>query len=124
MSLCNLCGTDVQIGQWPAEFCKGKPENHGPVKHTPFSGAIDVEVNGQTYHIDSLQAAQRVERESMPAFKEGRGQPVVFRAFHYDHDGKHYDSNSFGSGPAKHPSEFLYNQRPGKLRVGEADMKD
>ena len=120
---CELCGTEVSIGQWPEGWCKGDPAAHGPASHHVFK-AYDVEVNGKTYHIDSIQAAARCESESMAAYREGRGQPVVLRAFHYDHDGKHYDGNSFGSGPARHPSEFLYNQRPGKLTHGEADMKD
>lgn len=123
MSLCDLCGTEVEIGQWPAGWCKGNASAHGPSRHTPFP-AQEVEVNGQKYVIDSLQAAERVERESMQAYREGRGQPVVFRAFHYNNDGKHYDSNSFGSGPAKDPREFLYNQRKGKLSIGSGEIKD
>lgn len=114
---CDSCNRELQIGDWP--YCP-----HGSTRaHRPFIGG-DVEVNGKTYHIDSLQAAERVERESMAAFKEGRGKPVVFRAFHFDHDGKHYDENAFGPGPAKHPRDFLYNQRPGKITTGGGYIKD
>ena len=124
MSRCEKCNLPLEIGMFP--FCKGNPADHGEaLRHHPFK-SFEIEVGGEIRRIDSLQAATAIESETMTRFKRGEKgiAPLVFRAFHYDQDGKHYDSNAFGSGPAKHPSEFLYNQRAGKITVGEADMKD
>lgn len=83
----------MQIGDW---FACPHGSTHG---HRPFK-SFTVEIAGETRVIDSIHAAERVERETMSRFKAGEKiAPVVFRAFHYDQDGKHYDSNSFGPPP-------------------------
>jgi len=115
---CELCGIEVEIGMWPAEMCKGNPLNHGElVEHHPFK-AYAIEHEGRRYVIDSIQAAQKVERETAAAARDGRGTPIVLRAFHYDKDGKYYDSHSFAKNPGRHPSELL---RSGKLGAGVVD---
>ena len=111
--VCEDCGRVVHIGCWFA--CPHEPL-HPRGNFKPY----EIEVNGKIERIDSIQSAMRVERESMQAYKEGRGQPVVLRAFHHDHDGAHYDQNSFGPPDVPNPRDFLGKRNRG----GSAEMKD
>lgn len=90
---CDRCGRKMRVGMFP--FCKGDPADHGDTrKHFPFK-AYDVEVDGAVFRIDSIQAASKIERESMQRYRNGEGAPVVFRAFHQD--SSNATVNVFGS---------------------------
>ena len=105
---CEECGVEIEIGGWP--WCP-----HGStLRHQPFK-SFEVEYDGQKVTVDSLQAATKLERDSMARYRNGeKVQPMVFRAFHYNQDGKHYDCNSFGDGPAKPEKYAPY--RSGELK--------
>lgn len=80
-SQCSSCGQQVQIGEWP--FCPhGWPSGH---HHMP---TYEVDIDGQIHTISSLQDANRIERESMARYRNGEGQPLVFRAFHQDNSNR------------------------------------
>ena len=90
-NVCEDCGAEVHIGDHP--YCP-----HGStLSHRPFP-AQDVELDGKTYRIDSIQAADRIEREyaKRAANEPGVG-PIAFRAFHQS--GSNQDRNSFGPPP-------------------------
>lgn len=90
-NICENCGGCVEIGDHP--FCGGDPSRHVPVHAKPIFPSFEFE--GRV--IDSLQAATRVERETDSLYRDGRGAPVRFRAFHQD--SSNYDCNTFGPSP-------------------------
>lgn len=84
VEVCEKCAKPLAIGDWP--YCP-----HGStLRYKPFP-AFEVEGVGT---IDSITKLREVERSSMEAYKEGRGQPLVFRAFTQDRSNQ--DSNVFG----------------------------
>ena len=51
----------------------------GAVKTAGFHGFTTTDGRGQRVHVDSLHTLRRVEREAEQAFRNGEGQPMVFR---------------------------------------------
>jgi hypothetical protein len=100
---CDDCGKKLAIGDFP--FCP-----HGStLPHRPFK-AYDVEIDGGIYHIDGIHTATKLENESMKMYRDGRGAPVVLRAFHQDHS--NLNQNVFGA--PKFQKFSTVNPRTGK----------
>ena len=90
--ICDSCGLDLQVGQWP--FCKGTPESHGKPSMRSGSGVFPFEtthVDGKPMRIESMQHLRKVES------KYG----VVFSAFS--------KSNINDLDPIKNPPKFRGN---------------
>ena len=100
---CDSCNKTVEIGDWP--YCP-----HGSTRSHRIFKAYDVEIDGGIYHIDSIQTATKIENESMKMYRDGRGAPVVLRAFHQDHS--NMGVNVFGAPPR--PKFSTRNPRTGK----------
>lgn len=105
---CEECGKIVHVGDWWK--CPHPRAN----RHRPF---VAVEVEGRV--IDSIQAADKMERETTAAYRDGRGQPLVMRAFHQDSSNR--DRNVFGR--QEHIPYKTRNSRgvPFVTRRGDAD---
>lgn len=83
-TICDICGHSLSIGDFP--WCPhGTTRSHRPFKPFEFEGQV----------IDSIQAANRIESESMRRYRNGEGQPYVFRAFHQDNSNR--DRNTLES---------------------------
>jgi hypothetical protein len=107
VDLCEKCQRPWETGMFP--FCKGNPADHGAhLKHSPFP-SFEVDGVGE---ISSITQLREVEHSSMEAFKEGRGQPLIFRAFSQDNSNR--DQNVFGrpdQGAKKRPNIQLRRTR-------------
>lgn len=87
---CPRCGRVLLVGDFP--FCKGEPRDHGTYAHRPFTPyEVDLGEGLGKVKIDSIQAADRLERETERAWRNGekdrRGKPIgpiVLRVFHQD----------------------------------------
>jgi hypothetical protein len=100
---CEKCAKVVKIGDHP--FCP-----HGStLRYRPFI-PYDVEIDGGVYRIDGIHTATKLENESMKMYRDGRGAPVVLRAFHQDHS--NMNQNVFGAPPR--PKFSAVNPRTGK----------
>lgn len=56
----------------------------GGVKTSGFKGFTTTDGRGQPVHVDSLHTMRRVEKESEQAYRNGEGQPMVFRRWAQD----------------------------------------
>ncbi len=66
----------------PMTWIAAAPAVHyGSVKTAAFKAFDTTDGRGNKVHIDSLRKLRQVERESEQAFKNGEGQPMVFRAW-------------------------------------------
>jgi hypothetical protein len=83
---CERCGVVIRRPMWP--FCP-----HGSIRPRPLFPAFDYEGR----RVDSIQAADRIERESERRYQSEGTAPVRFRAFHQD--SSNYDVNTFGPSP-------------------------
>lgn len=98
---CGVCGqvivdhyVPVQIGATDGapEHCgkktvpiPGAPAVHyGSVKTAGFKAFDTTDGRGLPVHIDSVQKLRQVERESEQAFRNGEGQPMIFRRWAQD----------------------------------------
>ena len=55
--------------------------HYGSVKTAAFKAFDTTDGYGNPVHIDSLQKLRRIEKESEQAYRNGEGQPMVFRAW-------------------------------------------
>lgn len=83
--ICEECGAQIQIGDFP--LCKGDPARHGARRYRDMA-TYEVEVDGRIILIDSMQKADRIEREYAQM-----GKSIAFRVFHQD--SSNLDRNSF-----------------------------
>lgn len=109
---CDSCGIILESGDWP--FCP-----HGQYSQGRFT-PVEVDLGkGRKETITNVLDARRLERESEKAVAEGKGQPIVFRAF--SQDKSNYDKNSLGENPG--PGKFSTRNRRGQpfvtVRGGE-----
>lgn len=110
---CDSCGEELQVGDWP--YCP-----HGSaLPHRPFRG-YTITHEGKTYTIDSIQAAARVERETMQNYKEGKGAPIVLRAFHQDHSNR--DKNTLEGFGESNPPIQRRTQRGTPIGTGRGRL--
>ncbi len=58
--------------------------HYGSVKNCAFHAFDTTDGRGQPVHIDSLQKLRRIEREAEVAFRNGEGQPMVWRRYAQD----------------------------------------
>ena len=56
----------------------------GAVKTSGFQGFWTTDGRGQRVHVDSLHKMRQVEREAEQAYRNGEGQPMVFRRWAQD----------------------------------------
>lgn len=63
--------------------------HYGSVKTCAFKAFDTTDGYGRPVHIDSLQKLRRVEREAEQAFRNGEGQPMIWR--HYAQDKSNRD---------------------------------
>ncbi len=103
--ICDDCGSPMEVGTFPA--CGGNPAKHGPIHRREFK-PFEIELDGKTVTIGSLQDADRVERESWQRYntfdKNGKrqGSPSVLRLFHQNWSNR--DRNSLeGVGQSSKP---------------------
>ena len=96
--ICTLCGADVQIGQWPAEMCRGRSINHGPLTATktsvfPFD-TFHIAADGRPMTITDIGHLRRVERaygvvlsafSNEPSNPSNIKDPPRYRGEHPDH---------------------------------------
>lgn len=103
---CQDCGGEMQIGSWP--FCPdhSAANPHRPFKPFYFEGTL----------IDSIQAASKIERESMKRYRNGEGQPYVFRAFHQDNSNR--DRNTLESEGYRQKQRRAESQRGFEFKKG------
>lgn len=92
---CDECGKELQVGEWP--WCPHK----STTSRANFK-AYDIDIDGTIHHIDSIQTADRIEREAERRFRNGEGAPIAFRAFHQDHS--NLDRNVYGETKQPKPS--------------------
>lgn len=90
--VCDACGKRLKIGDW--NFCP-----HGSVLRSKPFKKFTIDIAGRPQTISSLYEVRKIESDSLKAYGDGRGQPLVFRAFSEGHDGKHYDRNLLGGSP-------------------------
>jgi hypothetical protein len=91
--ICEFCGAHVEVGDFPA--CGGDPAKHGTRRYrdlTPY----EVELDGRMVLIDSMQKADRLEREYA-----AQGKHIAFRVFHQD--ASNLDRNTFHSADPRVP---------------------
>lgn len=68
------------------------PAGHGVMSWVPetpphvgqLNWDVDLGREGGLIHLDSIQAANRLERDSLQRERNGEGQAIVFRALHQD----------------------------------------
>jgi hypothetical protein len=58
--------------------------HYGDVKGAAFRSFDTTDGRGRPVHIDSLRKLRRVERESEQMYRDGVGQPMVFRRYAQD----------------------------------------
>ena len=85
--ICEECGTRLEPGMYP--FCRGEASRHGERRYYRIE-PYEVELDGQKVVIDSIQMANKLEREA-----SARGQFLAFRVFHQD--SSNLDKNCFSS---------------------------
>lgn len=101
----------------------GAPAVHyGSVKGAAFRAFDTTDGRGQQVHVDSVQKLRRIERESEQAFRNGEGQPMVWR--HYAQDQSNRDaptlSKSYDGG--EHPTKAAAHRFGSTLvKHGEAE---
>ena len=66
--------------------------HYGSVKTCAFKAFDTRDGYGQPVHIDSLRKLRQVEKESEQAYRNGEGQPLVFRAWANQRNGNKLDS--------------------------------
>ncbi len=81
----------------------------GAVKTAAFRGFTTTDGRGQRVVVDSLHKLRQVEREAETAYRNGEGQPMVFRRWAQDGSNrdaptlsKSYDGGTYPSPEAKH----------------------
>lgn len=110
----------------PVVWIAAAPALHyGSVKTAAFKAFDTTDGYGRPVHIDSLTKLRRVEKEAEQAFRNGEGQPMVFRAWANDQaSGNKLD-------PVLHPS-YAGGEQPtpeakrkfgSTLRKGETDPR-
>lgn len=107
--ICEECGHHLEVGMFP--FCRGNPLRHG-VPHYIRIEPYQVEIGGRTYTIDSIQTADRLEREA-----RGRGELLAFRLFHQNPS--NMDKNVFSSMDPR-PKDWSTTDRRGNPYVTKA----
>jgi len=76
----------------------------GGVKTSGFKGFHTTDGRGHPVHIDSLHTMRRVEREAEQAFRNGEGQPMVFRRWAQDGSNRDQPTLSRSYDPAEAPT--------------------
>lgn len=66
--------------------------HYGSVKTCAFKAFDTTDGYGRPVHIDSLAKLRKVEKESEQAYRNGEGQPLVFRAWSQQRNGNKLDS--------------------------------
>lgn len=85
-------GAPRHCGQ-PMTWIPAAPATHyGDVKGAGFKAFDTTDGRGQPVRIDSLQKLRRVEREAEQMYRDGVGQPMVFR--HYAQDQSNRDAHT------------------------------
>lgn len=83
---CRTCG--ARLSWIPA----APAVHYGSVKTCAFKAFDTTDGYGQPVHIDSLAKLRKVEKESEQAYRNGEGQPMVFRAWSQQSNGNKLDS--------------------------------
>lgn len=106
--ICQECGAYLETGMYP--FCRGNPANHGQRRYHTMQ-PYEVEINGRKVVIDSVQTADRLEREAA-----AQGEVLAFRCFHQD--ASNMDKNCFADKDPRVP--FSTKDRRGNPYVTKA----
>jgi len=77
----------------------------GGAKTAGFRGFHTTDGRGQPVHIDSLHKMRQVERESEQAYRNGEGQPMVFRRWAQDGSNRDQPTLSKSYNPADAPTD-------------------
>jgi len=95
----------------------------GGVKGAAFHGFTTTDGRGQPVHIDSLHTLRRVEREAEQAYRNGEGQPMVFRRWAQDPSNRDQPtlSKSYYGGDAPDP---VAKHRFGSTRASSTEAPD
>lgn len=76
----------------------------GAVKTSGFVGFHTTDGRGNPVHIDSLHTMRRVEREAEQAFRNGEGQPMIFRRWAQDSSNRDQPTLSKSYDGGEHPT--------------------
>lgn len=97
----------------------------GAVKTAGFQGFTTTDGRGQPVHIDSLHKLRQVERESEQAYRNGEGQPMVWRRWAQDksnEDAPTLSKSYDGGGEA--PTPAAAHRFGSTLRKSEGDREE
>lgn len=76
----------------------------GGVKTAGFKGFTTTDGRGTPVHVDSLHTMRRVEREAEQAYRNGEGQPMVFRRWAQDGSNRDQPTLSASYNPGDTPT--------------------
>jgi len=76
----------------------------GGVKTAGFKGFHTTDGRGNPVHIDSLHKMRQVEREAEQAYRNGEGQPMVFRRWAQDSSNRDQPTLSKSYNPGEAPT--------------------
>lgn len=115
-------GAPLHCGK-PASWIAAAPALHyGDVKGAAFRSFDTTDGYGNPVHIDSLAKLRKVEKESEQAFRNGEGQPMVFRAWSQQSNGNKLDSPLHKSmDGSEQPTAEAKRKFGSTLRKGETD---
>lgn len=74
-------GAPLHCGTKTSWIAAAPAVHYGSVKTCAFKAFDTTDGYGQPVHIDSLQKLRKIEKDSEQAFRNGEGQPLVFRAW-------------------------------------------
>lgn len=98
-------GAPGHCGQAMSPIPAAPALHYGDVKGAAFRSFDTTDGRGQKVHVDSVQKLRKIERESETAYRNGEGQPMVWRR--YAQDGSNADvptlSKSYDGG--EHPTK-------------------
>lgn len=77
-------GAPTHCGQPTMPIPAAPALHYGSVKTAAFQAFDTTDGRGNPVHIDSLRKLRQVEREAEQAYRNGEGQPMVFRRFSQD----------------------------------------
>lgn len=108
-------GAPMHCGRKTSWVAAAPAVHYGSVKTAAFKAFDTTDGRGNPVHIDSLAKLRKVEKESEEAFRNGEGQPMVFRAWSQN-KGNKLDSplHPGGMDGGEHPSD------EGKRKFGSA----
>lgn len=106
----------------PMTWIPAAPALHyGSVKTAAFKAFDTTDGRGNPVHIDSLAKLRRIERESEQAFRNGEGQPMVFRAWAQDRSNRDAPTLSRSYDGGEHPTAEAKHRFGSTLRKSAAE---